>query len=71
MLETDHSCFMADPIEHLARGDVVEIPREEFERLRATLEFLEDEELKRGVLRGLKEHQAGKSRSWDAVRDDL
>lgn len=53
------------------KGDVVEIPREEFERLMDTLEFLENEDLKEGILRSLKDYESGRTRSWEEVREDL
>lgn len=62
---------MATGIEHLDKGDVVEIPKEEFERLVATLEFLQDEDVKKGVLKGLREYREGKSRPWSEVKEDL
>lgn len=58
-------------IEHLRKGDVVEIPVEEFERLEATLELLQDEALKQGILQGIEEYQEGRSRAWSEVREDL
>lgn len=58
-------------VEHTSKGDVVELPREEFERLLATLEFLEDEELQEGVLRALRQYAEGKTRPWSEVREDL
>lgn len=58
-------------IEHAVKGDIVEIPRQEFERLRATLELLEDEDLKAAVLKGLEEYREGRSRRWSEVRGEL
>lgn len=62
---------MATGIDHMRKGDVVEIPVEEFERLEATLELLEDEALKSGILTSLEEYKRGNSQAWDEVREDL
>lgn len=62
---------MATGIDHMRKGDVVEMPVEEFERLQATLELLENEALKSGILTSLEEYKRGKSQPWDEVRDDL
>lgn len=62
---------MATHIEHLRKGDVVEIPIEEFERLEATLELLENEALKTGILRSVEEYRRGNSHPWDEVKDGL
>lgn len=58
-------------IDHRVKGDIVEIPVEEFERLEATIEFLENERLQEGILQSLEQYREGKSRSWDEVREDL
>jgi PHD/YefM family antitoxin component YafN of YafNO toxin-antitoxin module len=62
---------MATEIDHLRKGDVVEMPVEEFERLQATLELLQNEALKNGILASVEEYEEGRSRSWDEVREDL
>lgn len=62
---------LAVPIDHLRKGDVVEIPIEEFERLEATLELLQDEDLKEGILAGIDEYHEGRTRPWSEVRDEL
>ncbi len=62
---------MATEINHLRKGDVVEIPLEEFERLEATLELLQDEELKKGILDGIEDYREGRSRAWSDVRDEV
>ncbi|PSG97425.1 hypothetical protein BRD56_05765 [Thermoplasmatales archaeon SW_10_69_26] len=62
---------MTTAIDHLRKGDVVEMPVEEFERLQATLELLENEAIKDGVLASVEGYEEGRSRSWDGVREDL
>ncbi len=62
---------MTAGIDHTRKGDVVEMPIEEFERLEATLELLENEALKSGILTSLEEYKRGKSRPWDEARDDI
>lgn len=62
---------MATGIDHMRKGDVVEISVEEFERLEATLELLENEALKSGILTSLEEYKQGNSKPWDEAREDL
>lgn len=58
-------------IEHLVRGDIVELPLAEFKRLEATLEFLQDEAVQKEVLAGVAEHRRGRSRAWSDVREEI
>lgn len=62
---------MALKIEHKTVGDVVEIPKEEFERLQDTIEFLENKALQKGIMTSIEQYKKGQSKPWREVRKNL
>lgn len=62
---------MAVEIRHKVVGDHVEIPKEEFESVIATIETLEDQEVMKQLVESKKAVEEGRVRSWDEVKKEL
>ena len=49
----------------------VKMPKEEFDRWKATVEMAEDEKLQKKMRKSRKEYEEGKTERWKEVRDEI
>lgn len=63
--------LMAVEVDHREVGDHVEMSKEEFERLKATVETLEDQEVLDQLAQSQEDRRKGKVSRWSKVKDRL
>ncbi|KXB01180.1 hypothetical protein AKJ43_03580 [candidate division MSBL1 archaeon SCGC-AAA261D19] len=62
---------MAVEVKYKVVGDHVEIPKEEFDSLIATIETLEDQEVINQLMESEKAKKEGRVRKWKEVKKEL
>lgn len=58
-------------MEYNVVGDHVEIPKEEFDKLVATIETLEDQEVMDQLVESKKAKKKGRIKKWEKVKEEL
>lgn len=62
---------MAASIEYTESGDHVEMSKEEFERVKATIETLEDQEVLDQLQQSHEDKKEGRLKSWSDLKENI